>query len=164
MASTSPSLTNFGLASTYTTDARSPSTPVHDTMSLRPQGFYGKAFVVSRISCMLCLATIIGLIGNLLSVLKSAGQSPSASLVGTLVLVPSAPFPRLDTTGIYADVKVDNPSPPLVPHLLQRLLPALPPLPRHLADRPRVPHTIHCRRHRAEHPALVTYVRQRRPD
>ncbi|KAM7188450.1 hypothetical protein V8F20_010566, partial [Naviculisporaceae sp. PSN 640] len=66
--------------------AASPRTaPLRDTMSLRPQGFYGYAFVFARTAEIMSLIAIVGLVGNFIFMMTSSKQSPATSLVITLV-------------------------------------------------------------------------------
>ncbi|KAK4209687.1 hypothetical protein QBC37DRAFT_294078, partial [Rhypophila decipiens] len=59
--------------------------PLRDTMSLRPQGFYGYAFVFARTAEIMALIAVVGLVGNFIFMMTSSKQSPAASLVVTLI-------------------------------------------------------------------------------
>ena len=61
--------------------------PLRDTMSLRPQGFYGYAFVFARTAEIMALVAVVGLVGNFIFMMTTSKQSPAASLVITLVFV-----------------------------------------------------------------------------
>ena len=56
-------------------------------MSLRPQGFYGYAFVFARTAEIMALVAVVGLIGNFIFMMTTSKQSPAASLIVTLIFV-----------------------------------------------------------------------------
>ncbi|KAK3329931.1 hypothetical protein B0H66DRAFT_586362 [Apodospora peruviana] len=60
--------------------------PLRDTMSLRPQGFYGYAFVFARTLEIMALVAILGLLGNFIFMLTTSKQNPAASLVVALII------------------------------------------------------------------------------
>ncbi|KAK4240440.1 hypothetical protein C8A03DRAFT_13221 [Achaetomium macrosporum] len=62
---------------------------VRDTLSLRPQGFYGYAFLITRIAQIVSLAVITGLVADLLST-ETRGNQPASSSLIALVLFTSA--------------------------------------------------------------------------
>jgi hypothetical protein len=65
-------------------------TPIPDTRSLRPQGFFAYAFLAARITSIPALATITGLISHsivLTTQINSAQQPPAPSLLATVALV-----------------------------------------------------------------------------
>lgn len=62
-------------------------------MSLRPQGFYGYAFLFARTAEIMALVAVVGLVGNFIFMMTSSKQSPAASLIITLVFVGCFPFP-----------------------------------------------------------------------
>jgi hypothetical protein len=65
---------------------------VRDTLSLRPQGFYGYAFLATRVAQIASLAVITGLVADLLSTETRSRQSPATSLIVVILFV-SKPLP-----------------------------------------------------------------------
>lgn len=61
-------------------------------MSLRPQGIYGYAFLVVRVTEIAILITIIGLAGHLIVLPAIAGQDLSGSLIGAVFFVSLHPI------------------------------------------------------------------------
>ncbi|KAK3945216.1 hypothetical protein QBC46DRAFT_243118, partial [Diplogelasinospora grovesii] len=66
--------------------------PLRDTLSLRPQGFLGIAFLLARLATIIALVPIIGITASFIVSMTNAGQdlAPAASLVATLVFTGTA--------------------------------------------------------------------------
>jgi hypothetical protein len=62
-------------------------TVVRDTLSLRPQGFYGYAFIMARLAQVVVIAVAMGLTGHLMANVSRGPPRPPGSLIAIMVLV-----------------------------------------------------------------------------
>ncbi|KAK3309874.1 uncharacterized protein B0T15DRAFT_506610 [Chaetomium strumarium] len=63
---------------------------VRDTLSLRPQGFYGYAFLITRVAQIASLAVVTGLVADLLSTETRGRQAPATSLIAVVLFTSAA--------------------------------------------------------------------------
>ncbi|KAK4098599.1 hypothetical protein N658DRAFT_431793, partial [Parathielavia hyrcaniae] len=63
---------------------------VHDRLSLRPQGFYGYAFLATRLAQIVILAVLTSLAGQLIGSIARDRQASSGSLVAIVIFASAA--------------------------------------------------------------------------
>ncbi|KAH6650511.1 hypothetical protein F5144DRAFT_588972 [Chaetomium tenue] len=67
-----------------------PQPAVRDTLSLRPRGFYSYAFLATRITQIICLAVITGIIGHFIHIVTRGRQPAPVNLIVVILFTAAA--------------------------------------------------------------------------